>query len=195
MKNQETISRELKFEGNPRQITKKAFDKLKKNIEHLGDLGGIVYCHNNNAYVGGNQRCEILDGSEIVYTTRLDRPDKTKSVAYGYIHYKGSRYAYREVNFTKKEFRKAVIVANASGGKWDYDELANNWDEADLKDWEVPIWETQKTENKPTKALQIKFSPEDIGVARELINYFKDKEIYIGGEILDKLKELRENVE
>jgi hypothetical protein len=39
---QKKISNELKFEGNPRKINDKQKELLKKHIEELGDLSGLV---------------------------------------------------------------------------------------------------------------------------------------------------------
>lgn len=40
----------------------------------------------------------------------------------------------------KKEF---VIADNASFGEWDYDKLANEWDNDDLVNWGVDVWQPE----------------------------------------------------
>lgn len=150
------ISNRLKFDRNPRVITKKQFDLLKEHISELGDLSGVVYCHNNKAYVGGNQRSEVFNEALIEITDRYKTPTKNKTVAHGFILFNGEKFAYREVIFTKEEFDKACIVANNDGGTWDFDILANEWDEDLLKDWGMNIPDTnpdEPTENKYFKAL------------------------------------------
>lgn len=133
--NKQSVSRENKFDGNPRTITKKQFALLKDHLETLGDLSGVVFCHKHQCYVGGNQRSEVFNGSEIEIIERYDKPTAQKTVAIGYIKYNGEKFAYREVEFTDYEFRMACIVANNDGGENDWDILANEWNTEDLEDW------------------------------------------------------------
>ena len=143
------ISNKLKFKGNPRQITDKQFKLLKEHIQELGDLSGVIYCHNNKAYVGGNQRSEIFNEAKIEIIERFKTPTKNKTVAHGFILFNGEKFAYREVMFTKEEFDKACIVANNDGGEWDWDMIANEFDEDLLKDWGMDIPDTTPVEDKP----------------------------------------------
>lgn len=155
MNNKTQISTADKFKGNPRQITKKQFELLKSHIEELGDLSGVIYCHNNKAYVGGNQRSEVFNGAKIEITERFKEPTKNKTIAHGFILFNGEKFAYREVLFSKQEFDKACIVANNDGGSWDFDILANEFDEDMLRDWGMSIPDTnldEPAENKSFKA-------------------------------------------
>lgn len=131
-----TVDKTLKFKDNPRTITGDQFDLLKKHLETLGDLSGVVYCTKNKAYVGGNQRSDVMDGCEIEIVERFDRPTPQKTLAHGFIHYNGEKFAYREVAFSKKEFRQACIVANSNGGDWDWEVLGSeSWSSEPLSDW------------------------------------------------------------
>lgn len=133
------INKKLKYKNNPRRMTKKQFDLLKNHLEELGDLSGVIYCHNNKAYVGGNQRSEIFDGADIDIIEKFNKPTANKTIAYGFIKYHGEKFAYREVMFTEDEFRKACIVANNDGGEFDWDSLANEWDADELKEWGMDV--------------------------------------------------------
>jgi hypothetical protein len=138
------IDKSRKYTANPRQITGEQFELLKKHLETLGDLSGVVYCTKNKAYLGGNMRSEIMDGCEIEVVERFDQPTPQKTLAHGFITYGGEKFAYREVAFTKREFKQACIVANSSGGSWDWDVLANGeWSDLPLGDWglDVPSFE------------------------------------------------------
>jgi len=148
MQNKKKVSTSDKFEGNPRQITEKQLSLLKEHLEELGDLSGVIYCHNNKSYVGGNQRSEVFNGANISIVEKYDKPTKNKTVAHGFIEYNGEKYAYREVMFTEDEFRKACIVANNDGGSFDWDILANSWDAGELEDWGVDIPEEWGVEDK-----------------------------------------------
>lgn len=129
------ISTNNKFKGNPRVITEKQFDYLKEHLSDLGDLAGVVYCHNNKCFVGGNQRSEVFDGSDIEIVELFNKPTKCGTVAHGFIQYNGEKYSYREVMFSENDFNKACIVANNDGGSFDWDILANDWNSTDLEDW------------------------------------------------------------
>jgi hypothetical protein len=50
-----------------------------------------------------------------------------------------------------EKLKEIVIKDNGSFGNWDYDELANCWDNLPLTEWGVPAWNTDDI--KPTEAL------------------------------------------
>jgi len=142
METKKEISKELKFKGNPRKISERQRDLLKSHIEELGDLSGVVYCHNQKSYVGGNQRSDILNGSAIEIVETYKKPNEVGTVAYGFINHNNERFAYREVNFTEDQFKKACIVANNDGGENDWNMLADSyWNNDELEEWglDVPI--------------------------------------------------------
>ena len=113
---QNQISNSLQFKDNPRKISGSQKEQLTNHLAKFGDLGGVVYCRNNKAYVGGNQRSTIFEGASITYIDPPILPDKT--VAMGFIQWNGNLYSYREVEFTTKEFSEACIAANNDGGEW-----------------------------------------------------------------------------
>jgi DNA modification methylase len=143
------VDRANKFKDNPRQITGDQFQMLKKHLEQLGDLSGVVYCTKQKAYLGGNMRSEVMHGADIEIVERFNKPTKNKTLAYGFIHYNGEKFAYREVAFNKREFDQACIVANSNGGTWDWDRLGNEWEAADLVEWglDVPDFEAVEPES------------------------------------------------
>ncbi|MCP4763932.1 MAG: hypothetical protein GY870_19325 [archaeon] len=132
------LSNQKKYKDNPRIISDEQKNFLKENLEELGDLSGIIYCVKNKAFVGGNQRSDVFDGSEIEIVERFEKPTKTKTTAHGFINYNGEKYTYREVEFTEKQFQKACITANSTGGDWDTEKL-KDWDSVDLEDWGVDV--------------------------------------------------------
>lgn len=138
MKNKTKISTKDKFKDNPRVITKDQLERLRKDIEHLGDISGVVYCHNEKAFVGGNQRSEVFNGDPIEVIEKFDTPTDQKTVMRGWIIHKGEKYSYREVAFTPEEFDKANIVANSSGGDWDWDVLYER-DKEMLIEYGLPV--------------------------------------------------------
>jgi DNA modification methylase len=124
-----------KYHKNPRRLSEKQFELLKRDLEELGDLSGVVHDINSNEIIGGNQRSIVFEDAEIILTEEFDKPTKTGTIALGYIIYKKEKYAYRKVKWTKKQAEKANIVANKAGGSWDFDILANEFELPDLLDW------------------------------------------------------------
>lgn len=85
--------------------------------------------------------------------------------------------------------------------------LANEWDSEELNEWgvDVPSFATEvdysilegedvenqleEMTNGVKKAIQIEFEAEHYEEASELIKYWRNKDAYIGGMIMEKLKE------
>ena len=135
------------FKNNPRTLSKKQHDQLKRDLLELGDLSGIVHDLNSGEIVGGNQRVKIfceIPNPKITISERYENPTKAGTIAHGYVDLNGEKYSYREVRWTPKQCQKANIVANKAGGEWDYSVLASVFDEKDLLDWGFEEWEFGK---------------------------------------------------
>ena len=119
--------------ANPRQWKKADVERLAKSIEETPELleaRPIIVMPHEGKYIvlGGNLRLAALKHlgrkDVPVYVLPEDTPiDKQKEI---------------------------VIKDNGSFGEWDYDELANQWDDLPLADWGVPSWEA--TEDEPPQA-------------------------------------------
>ena len=101
-------------EYNPRQISNKQYEDLKASMEKFGCVDPIIININPerlNVVVGGHQRLRILRelGAEKVPTV--------------------------SVNLSEEDERELNVRLNKSGGEWDMDILANEFDIVDLKDW------------------------------------------------------------
>jgi hypothetical protein len=126
-----------RYHKNPRQITEKQFNDLKKWLLKLGDLSGIVHDLNSDEIIGGNQRSMVFDVNkcEIEFTQKLETPDEQGTVALGFIIWEGKKYSYRQVRWDEKKCEQANIVANKSGGSFDFDILANQFEFDELIEW------------------------------------------------------------
>lgn len=150
------INKDFIFKDNPRKITDRQPSRLECDLRKFGDLSGVVYCRNNKAYVGGNQRSKIFDGSQITIIKEYDEPLHDKTVAIGFIEWNSSKYLYREVEFSESEFREACIVANNDGGDWDFD-LLQEWDMDELASWDFDTSFFNEENNEyPTELTQEK---------------------------------------
>ena len=50
-------------------------------------------------------------------------------------------------NLTPEQEKEFLIKDNVSGGEWDWDILANEWDSKDLKEWGLETWQTNDNIN------------------------------------------------
>tara|TARA_R110002020_G_scaffold458344_1_gene675701 strand:+ start:90 stop:677 length:588 start_codon:yes stop_codon:yes gene_type:complete len=95
---------------NPRQITKKQYNDLKKSIEKF-DLVDPIIVNKDYTVIGGHQRLKIC-----------------------------KELKYKDVDcvvldLDKEQERELNIRLNKSGGEWDMDILANEFDMEELKEW------------------------------------------------------------
>lgn len=125
------------YHKNPRQITDRQFDDLRKWLREFGDLSGIVHDLNSDEVIAANQRVRVFDINqcEIILTEGPHEPDEQGTVALGYVVWEGKRYGYRQVRWTPEQCQQANVVANKAGGEWDWDVLANEFEVGDLLEW------------------------------------------------------------
>ena len=104
----------IPYPQNPRQMTDKQNEDLKKSLEKF-DLVEIPAIDTDNKIISGHQRLRIL--------TQLGRGDEEIDV----------RVPDRKL--TEEEFKEYLIRANKNTGQFDFDELANNFEVDDLKNY------------------------------------------------------------
>lgn len=99
---------------NPRQISKKDFDILKKSLKEFPEMQEIreIVVDENMTILGGHQRVKAM----------LANGQKTATVKI-------------VEGMTDKQKREFIIKDNIQNGEWDMDILANEWDIDDLNDW------------------------------------------------------------
>ena len=115
--------------SNPRQWGKGELDDLVKSIRETPELlearGLIVWPYNGKYIIlGGNMRFSALREMNAV-----DAPCYVL-----------------DADTSMDKLREVVIKDNGSFGSWDYDMLANEWDDLPLADWGVPAWDTENLE-------------------------------------------------
>jgi len=180
---------------NPRIIKDGKFQKLVKSIQEFPDMLNkrplIVFTDVDNKYVvlGGNMRLKALNELKFKEIPVIIADEWTEE--------------------QKAEF---LIKDNVGFGEWDWDSLANEWDAELLNDWglfvpEIPaevdysILDDEDLDNELNdmadgvkKAIQIEFEAEHYEEAYELVKFWRQKELYIGGFIMEKLKEEKEKL-
>lgn len=100
---------------NPRCIRDAKFKKLVQSLKDFPEMLETrpIVVNKEMVVLGGNQRFRAIQ--ELGW-------DKVRVVV---------------VDWSEKKQREFIIKDNNSSGEWDWEDLANNWDGADLKDWGV----------------------------------------------------------
>lgn len=145
--------------SNPRTISEGKFSKLIDSILVLPkmlELRPVVVTDGFEA-LGGNMRTRALvaisqmTGEQIA--DRLgglrDFAKKTEAEQAALVDYWAqwleapTSPIVRASTLTADEQKEFIIKDNVGFGEWDYDMLANEWDNADLEDWGVDVWQDE----------------------------------------------------
>ena len=115
--------------SNPRQWTRTEIDKIAKSLKETPELfeaRPIIVTPYEGKYIilGGNLRYEGCKANKDKDAPCIVFPETTPV----------------------EKMKEIVVKDNGAFGSWDYDALANEWDDLPLVDWGVPAWET---EDKP----------------------------------------------
>ena len=109
--------------SNPRNITREKLALLKKSVQEHPDMlslrGLLVYQLDNGHYIaiGGNMRLKAMQELDYTEAPCVIVPKETPI----------------------EEIKAYSIIDNNGFGKWDWDMLANEWDENQLMDWGVDL--------------------------------------------------------
>lgn len=138
----EQIDKIVLNEINPRQISKKEFEELKKSLKDFPEMRELreIVIDENNKILGGHQRLEALKnlGEKTVFVKKVE-------------------------GLTEEQKREFIIKDNSSSGDWDFDILANLWDTDELEKW---------LDEKVKKKLPEKDAEEVLTVTEEILKQF-----------------------
>ena len=113
------------FEHNPRQLTKKQYQDLKKSLQKF-DYVEVAAIDYDNTLIAGHQRLRVLrdiKGDDIEIDVRF--PNR---------------------KLTEKEFKEYLVRSNKNTGDWDYDVLANTYEIGELIEYGFTEEELQVNE-------------------------------------------------
>jgi hypothetical protein len=116
--------------NNPRLIKDDKFKKLVQSIKDFPEMLSIrpIVVNKDMIILGGNMRfraCKEAGITEIPVIV-TDLPEDKQ--------------------------REFLIKDNTSGGEWDWDLLANEWDNEELVEWGLDVWTQQMDVNEMTES-------------------------------------------
>jgi len=175
---------------NPRFIRDKKFEDLKRSIQDFPQMLSLreIVIDEDSVVLGGNMRLKALKELNFKITN--------------VVMWKG---------LTPEEKKEFIIKDNANYGNWDWDILANSFDEVALKRFGLNVWQPQEAiaednydygfeveednSKEPTEAepyskkavLVVEFNILDYPVAYDLIKTLTDKGADIGALLIEKL--------
>ena len=108
---------------NPRLIKNDKFKKLVKSIKDFPEMLEYrpIVINEDNVILGGNMR----------YKAAVDAGLKEVHIL-------------KVKNLSKKKQEEFIIKDNASFGDWDWDILANIWDNQKLNEWGIDVWQPEE---------------------------------------------------
>lgn len=111
--------------NNPRLIKDDKFRKLVKSIQDFPDMLSVrpIVVNKDMVVLGGNMRLKAI-----------------KEAGYKDI-------AVEIVDWTEDQQKEFIVKDNASFGEWNWDDLANNWDEEQLVEWGVDTWVSKSNDD------------------------------------------------
>tara|TARA_Y100001937_G_C7026832_1_gene288173 strand:+ start:274 stop:762 length:489 start_codon:yes stop_codon:yes gene_type:complete len=139
---------------NPRQISTKQYNDLKKSIERFGLVDPIIV-NKDNTVIGGHQRLKIIKslGEKTIGCVVLD--------------------------LTKEQERELNVRLNKNTGEFDFDILSTEFDIDELVDWGFKHIDLglniDKIDEDKEDIATITIKEEDLIKAQQLYNELKEK--------------------
>ena len=103
--------------NNPRLIKDDKFKKLVKSIQEFPDMLNVrpIVVNKDMVVLGGNMRLKAIKEAGI------------------------KEISIEIVDWTEDQQKEFIIKDNVGFGEWNWDDLANDWDEIQLTDWGLDI--------------------------------------------------------
>ena len=171
--------------NNPRIIKDDKFAKLVASIKEFPKMLEIrpIVVNDDMIVLGGNMRLKAC-----IHAGLKEVP------------------IIKVTDLTEQEQKQFIIKDNVSGGEWDWSMLANEWDSEELDSWGLDVWQKapdidydiledddvseqlDDMTNGVKKAIQIEFEAEHYEEAYQLVKFWRERNAYVGGMIMEYLK-------
>ena len=171
--------------ANPRTINKHKFQKLVNSVKEFPEMLSLrpIIVNKDNVILGGNMRykaCKELGLKEV--------------------------YIIQATDLNDKQAQEFIVKDNVGFGEWDWDILANAFDNVELKEWGLDVWQPEEDvdysvleeldledtlgekEAGVKRAIQIEFEPEHYDEANELISKARKEGKDVGWIVLNAFR-------
>lgn len=187
------ISQLVENKDNPRYITKPAFEKLVKSILIFPRMLEIlpIVVDGKNKVLGGNMRLKALERIAGMQAAEIHSSlesletynRKTELERANLLQYWAEWMANPVVSvisvaqMTEEEQREFIIKDNVGFGDWNFDTLANEWDDVELTEWGMTLPQPDDETEGTKKDLSDKVV-EKYAVEIDCTNEDEQEEIY-----------------
>lgn len=139
-------------ENNPRILKDDKFKKLVQSIKDFPEMLEIrpIVVNNDMMVLGGNMRLKAIQeiGLKEIPIIKAE-------------------------NLTEEQQREFLIKDNVGFGEWDWDDLANDFDQQDLEDWglELPkvIEEVEEEPTIDTQKITLEYTPDEYNQVKKAL--------------------------
>ena len=178
--------------NNPRFIKDDKFNKLVKSIKELPQMLEIrpIVVNDDMVVLGGNMRLKACEKAGLKEIPVIKASD-----------------------LTPEQQQAFIIKDNVNFGSWDWDMLANEWDNIELDNFGLDVWQPEIEPDysilddedidgvvdfmngNVKRAIMLDFNIEDYKEAYYLIKFFREKKEYVGGIVMEHLTSLKDTYE
>ena len=171
---------------NPRTIRDSKFKKLVKSIKDFPEMleARPIVINPDNVVLGGNMRLKACIEAGL------------------------KKVPVYKATWDEVKAREFVIKDNVQFGEWDWDMLANEWDNVKMEDWGLDVWtpetdvdysildddfgaveeSVREMQEGVKRAIQIEFEGDDYTEALALANGLRKDGVYVGGLLIEAMK-------
>jgi hypothetical protein len=180
--------------NNPRTIKDDKFRQLVKSITEFPKMLELrpIVVNDDMIVLGGNMRLKACKEAGLTQIPVI-----------------------RASELTDEEQRQFIIKDNVGYGEWDFSMLKNDYSTDELEDWGLDIPDftiptpidysaldgedisgrLDEMTDGVRKAIQIEFELEHYEEANELVHFWRAQKLYIGGFLMEKLKEEKDKLD
>jgi hypothetical protein len=178
--------------NNPRIIKDDKFNKLVNSIKEFPKMLELrpIVVNDDMIVLGGNMRLKACKEAGLKEIPIIKASE-----------------------LTEDEQRQFIIKDNVGYGEWDWEMVANEWDAELLIEWGLDVWKApaevdysildgadelddliSDMADGVKKAIQIEFEAEHYEEAYELVKFWRERNAYVGGMIMEYLKAEKEKL-
>jgi hypothetical protein len=177
--------------NNPRICKDDKFKKLVQSVKDFPQMLDIrpIVVNDEMIVLGGNMRLKACIEAGLKEVSIIKASD-----------------------LTPEQQNEFIIKDNVGFGEWNWDDLANGWDSEQLTEWGLDVWQQapdidysilneedvtsqlNDMTNGVKKAIQIEFEAEHYEEAYALVKFWREQNAYVGGMIMEYLKEEKEKL-